>query len=1056
MIRWFTKNGIAANFMMLAILFLGFYTAFYRIPLEVSPSVTLEMVRIDMQYRGGTAKDVERAVLIPIEESLEGLGGVKQVRSRASAGNGRFYIEAVPGTDLQVMLDEINSRLDGITTFPDETERPRVYIPDSTMWFEVLNVAVTGDMDPYDLLRVTRRVHEDLLQMPGISLAQIEDVSRYEISIEADNEQLVAYGLSFQDLTDAVRRFSVDLPAGSIESQGGTYLIRTRGQAYSGDEYATIPITTDSGNEIELGEVATIHDGFEEGQVQVEFNGQPSMMIEVLRTGNESAIDISNKVREYVATAHERFPPGINLYVWDDESVSIRGRLGTLVSSLLQGSILVLIVLGLFLRPSLAFWIVLGIPVAFAGGVIMMPYFGISANVMSLFGFIIVVGIVVDDAIVTGENVYSKMKDGMIPFEAAVKGTEEVTTPVTFGALTTIVAFMPLLFFEGRWGDFAKQIPPVVAPVLLFSLIESKLILPAHLKHLRIKAKPGFYSRFQSRIADGLERFVETVYSPVLKFAVRHRASVAALFVAMGLTMTGYCLGGHIEFVSFPSVDRQRISAILDLPNDTPLETTEYYVKRLDDAVTQLKKEFVDPGSGKPIIQNVSREIGSARWNQGFDKSRGYVSIEVMSPEERSEPGPRNNEIAERWTEIVGPIPEARRFRVYAESTMVRGGNDDDAGSLYLELRGPNSPQKIEVAETIREILESYEDISTAWADINYGQDELELTLKPRAVELGLTQASLAQQIRQAFFGEEAQRLQRGIDDIRVMVRLPRQDRESLHTLDELRVRTPSGSDVPLATVADIHFAKAPSSIERVDGAEVIYIGGQPVDESVDILGIAAELEPRLTQLCADNNLSFLYRGYVAEAEDARRQTLIMTLALAFTLYALLSMALRSLKLSFIVILVVPFGVIGALLGHIIMDMTPSYLSIFGMLALAGISVNDTLIMVDYVTRRMEEDGLSVKEAALEAGARRFRPIMLTSVTTFLGLTPLMMETSLQAQFLIPMAVSLAYGVIFATTITLFLVPCSLMITDDIERGLAAIKNWYLRPFRSADASSEV
>ena len=1050
MIRWFAKNGISANFLMLSILVMGAYTAFYRLPLEVSPSMTLEMVRIDMDYRGGTAKDVERAILIPIEESLEGLRGVKQIRSRASTGSGHFYIEALPGTDLQVMLDEITSRMDGITTFPDETERPRIYIPDSSNWFEVLSVAVTGDMDPYDLLRVTRRVHEDLLELPGLSLAQIDDLSRYEISIEADDEKLVAYGLSFQDLTDAVRRFSVDLPAGSIESQGGTYLIRTRGQAYSGNEFASIPIPTDSGTEVKLGEVATIHDGFEEGQVQVEFNGQPSMMIEVLRTGNESAIDISNKVREYVASAHERFPPGVNLYVWDDESISIRGRLGTLVSSLLQGSVLVLIVLGLFLRPSLAFWIVLGVPVAFAGGVILMPYFGITANVMSLFGYIIVVGIVVDDAIVTGENVYAKMKDGMIPLEAAIKGTEEVTTPVTFGALTTIVAFLPLMFFDGQWGDFAKQIPPVVGPVLLFSLIESKLILPSHLKHLRIKQKRGFYSRFQASIADGLERFIEICYAPTLRFAVRHRGSVASLFIAMALAMAGYCIGGHIEFVSFPSVDRQRISAILELPSDTPIETTEHYIKRLDDAVIQLKNEFVDPGNGKSIIQNVSRQIGSARWNQGFDKSRGYVSIEVMSPDERTEPGPRNSVIAERWTELVGPIPEANRFRVYAESTMVRGGNDDNAQSLYLELRGPSSPQKFEVAEEIRNLLETYEGISTVWADINYGQDELELTLKPRAVEMGFTQVSLAQQIRQSFYGEEAQRLQRGIDDIRVMVRLPRQDRESLHTLDEMRVRTPSGADVPLATVADIHFAKAPSSIERVDGAEVIYIGGQPMDEAVDILGIAAELEPRLQELCAANNLSFRYRGYVEEAEDARRQTVLAGFALLFALYALLSMALRSLKLSMIVLLVVPFGIIGALLGHIILDMTPSYLSIFGMLALAGVAVNDTLIMVDYVTRRREDDGASLMEAALEAGSRRFRPIMLTSVTTFLGLTPLMMETSLQAQFLIPMAVSLAFGVLFATAITLYLVPCSLLLMDDVERAMSTAKRWYMRPFQSA------
>jgi multidrug efflux pump subunit AcrB len=1049
LIRWFAVNGIAANFLMLAILLGGVYSAFYRVPLEVSPSLSLNSVNVEMNYLGGTAKDVERAILIPIEEALEGVSGIKQLRAYGSRGSGRIRIEAEAGADLQVLMDEVSARIDTITTFPNETERPRVSIPDSGMWFEVLNVAVTGDMDPYDLLRVTRRVHEDILELPGVSLANIDDVRRFEISVEADMEQLIAYGLSFQDLADAIRRFSVDLPAGAIDSEGGTYVVRTKGQAYSEREFEKIPIRTADGAEVLLGEVADVKDGFEEGEVVVEFNNQPAMFIEVLRTGNESAIDISNKIREYVANARTRFPEGVNLYVWDDESISIRGRLGTLTGSLFQGSILVLIVLGLFLRPSLAFWIVLGIPIAFAGGVIMMPWFGVTANVMSLFGFIIVVGIVVDDAIVTGENVYSKMKEGMPPLEAAVQGTHEVATPVTFGAVTTMVAFLPLLFFDGRWGDFAKQIPPIVAPVLLFSLVESKLILPAHLKHLRVKTTMGGYSRMQGKIADGLEKFIEKIYQPTLAFAVKNRWSVGAIFVAMALTMTGYCVGGNMDFVSFPSVDRQRITASLDLPNDTPLSTTVRYVQRMEAAVQQLKKEYIDPGTGESLIKNISYEVGSARHGSGFDKSRGYVSVEVMSPDERSEPGPRNSVLAERWTEIVGPIPEANRFRIHAESTMVRGGNDDDAESLNLELRGPSSPEKTKAAEEIRDMLEAYEGISSAWAYVNYGQDELELSLKPRAAELGLTQSLLAQQIRQSFFGEEAQRVQRGIDDIRVMVRLPRKDRESLHTLNEMKIRTPDGAAVPLETIADIKFTKAPSFVERNDGAEVIQIAGQPVDETVNILGIAAEITPRLDELSSANNLSYRFRGYVAEAADAQRQTILGGLALLLTLYALLSMALRSLKLSLIVMTAVPFGIIGALLGHIIMDMTPSYLSIFGMLALAGIAVNDTLIMVDFVSRRQEE-GATLKEAALLAGARRFRPIMLTSVTTFLGLTPLMMDKSLQAQFLIPMAVSLAFGVIFATAITLFLVPCALLITDDVTSLLGKMKGWYFRPFKSA------
>ncbi|HIG28606.1 MAG TPA: efflux RND transporter permease subunit [Verrucomicrobiales bacterium] len=1048
MIRWFTNNGIAANFLMIGILLAGLYTAFKRIPLEVTPQLSWDTVMIQMPFRGGTAKDVERAILIPIEEALEGVSGIKHLHADGSRGLARFYINAEKGTDLRELLDDVKGRVDAITTFPSETERPRIWIPESSSSFEVLNVAVTGNLSAHDLRKVARRVQEDLLELPGISLARIEGDRRFEISVEADRERLLSYNLGFQDLADAIRRFSIDMPAGAIDSESGTLIVRTRGQAYTEEEFERIPVRSTSSGEVLLGEVATVIDGFEGGDKRVEFNGKPALYVQLMRTGLESAIDISDKVRDYVATSATRFPDGIELYVWDDESHAIRGRLSTLITSLLQGSLLVLLVLGVFLRPALAFWVVLGIPIAFAGGVILMPWFGVTANVMSLFGFIIVVGVVVDDAIITGENVYSKMQAGMDPVEASVMGTKEVTVPVTFGVLTTIVAFIPLMYFEGTWGDFAKQIPPVVAPVLLFSLLESKLILPAHLKHLRIREATGVFSRFQEKIARGLERFVQHFYQPSLNWAVQHRVAVLSGFVMMGLLMAGYCAGGRMGFTSFPTVDRQRITAMLDLPDDTPLETTRVYVNRILDAVDQIKREYVDPVSGESLIQNVSSVSGARHPGSRYDKSRGYVSIEVMAPDQRSEPGPRNSELAKRWTDIVGPIPEATRFRVYSEQTLKKGQEYDDE-NFNVELRGPTSQKKAEIAQRIKELLESYDSISTAWARVNFGQDELEFTLKPRAAKLGLSQASLARQIRQAFYGEEAQRVQRGIDDIRVMVRLPKAARESLHTLDQMKIRTPRGADVPLSTVAQVKFTKAPSFVERNDGAEIIRIGAQPVDETVDIVGIAKEISPRLRELCNEGEaLSFQFIGYVAEAEESKRRTIIGALALVLALYALLAIPFKSLVQPFFVMIALPFGIIGALLGHIFMGMTPSYLSIFGMLALAGVVVNDSLVMVDYINRRRRE-GLSLKEAALKAGARRFRPIMLTSVTTFVGLLPLLMERSLQAQFLIPMAVSLGFGVLFATAITLYLIPCSLLIAEDLGHGFTRFKHWYLHPFES-------
>ncbi len=1046
MIRWFTINGIAANFLMLAILVGGVYTAVFEVPLEVSPARSFDTVVVDMQYRGATAKDVERAILIPIEEALEGIEGLKQLNAEAYRGEARFFLDAEPGVDLRELMDDISARIDTITTFPSETERPRIFIPDSSNFWEVLSIAVTGDLDPRELREVARSVQEDVLTLPGVSRAQVQGDRRYEIAIEADAKKLLSYGMNFEDLAQAVRQFSIDLPAGAIDSASGTFIVRTRGQAYSAQEFSDLPIRAANGADVVLGDVATIIDGFEEGEKAVEFNGKPALFVEVLRSGKESAIDISDKVRGYVDSMRSRFPPGINLFVWDDESIDIRDRLNTLVLSLVQGSVLVMLLLGLFLRPALAFWIVMGIPVGFAGGVLMMPWFGVTANVMSLFGFIIVVGIVVDDAIVTGENVYLKLKSGMPPLEAAIEGTHEVATPVTFGALTTIVAFLPLMFFDGTWGDYSRQVPPIVGPVLLFSLLESKLILPAHLKHLRPIPRQNAFTRFQTAIAEGLEYFVEHGYQPALNVAVRHRATVFALFIAAGLLMAGYCLSGRMEFIAFPQVDRGRISAELDMPDDTPLAVTSGYMDKIEAALLKMQREYIDPGTGESMVQDRSKITGAARIHRGFDKSRGALSFEVLPPSRRTEPGPSNSELVTRWTELVGPIPEASEFKITSDSS-IRNDRDVNNENLNIELRGPSSPEKADVARAIRAILQEYDQFSSTWANINYGQDELEITLKPLAAELGLTQQLLAQHIRQAFFGEEAQRLQRGVDDIRVMVRLPRSQRESLHTLDRMRVRTPRGADVPLSTVASISFTKAPSAVQRKDGAEILRCGAQAVDEKVDLLKIAKEISPRIEQLCIPHNLSFQYVGYVAEAEQTNKQFIIGSLALAFVLYGLLSIALKSLVQPFFVLLAVPFAIIGALLGHLALDITPSYLSVFGLLALAGVSVNDTLVMVDYVNRRRLQ-GSGLRRAALEAGVRRFRPIMLTSITTFVGLMPLLMDNSLQAQFLIPMAVSLAFGVMFATIVSLLLIPCALLLADDVRKGLVLAKNWYLAPFR--------
>lgn len=1047
MIRWFAHNGIAANLLMFAILAAGFNAAWNKVPLEVVPeSSAWEIVYMEMPYRGGTPKDIEENVLIPVERALEGISGIREVNSDGMPGMAKFYFRAKEGVDLDKLLDEIKSRVDTISTFPGETERAKIIIPDSSGRLPVLSVAVTGELDESALLQATKKVQREILELEGVSRADIQGVRKTEISIEADMEKLRAYKLTFRELAEAIRTSSVNLTAGTIRSDSGRLVVKARGQAYQAADFEKIPIRAANGSDVMLGEVAKVNDGFEEDQKIVEFNGRSAMFIQVRRARGEDAIEISDRVKEYVAT---RSPEGTHLYTWNDSSLSIRGRLGTLTSSLLQGCVLVFLILGLFLRPQVALWVVLGIPISFAGGVLIMsmdlPFFEIypvTGNVMSLFGFIIVLGVVVDDAIVTGENVYSKLRTGMDPLEASILGTKEVAVPVTFGILTTIAAFVPLSHVSGGWGDFAKQIPPVVIPVLLFSLVESKLILPAHLKHVRPRGnKIGVFGRFQKKFADGMEWFVDHVYTPVLKIAVRYRLSVLALFVALALAMTGYWAGGRMGFASFPSVENLRISADLNLPNDLPIERTHAYVERITAATEVLKKEYTDPGTGESLIRNVARVTGSSEFEGRADSSRGKVVVEVMPPSERSEPGPTNAEIAKRWTELVGEIEEADSFYIHAEITG-KGRREQDRENVVsgepmeLELRGPNSEAKNQVAEEIKKLMRGYDGISGSWAQINRGQDEIEFTLKPRATELGITQGLLAQQVRQAFYGEEAQRIIRDSEEIRIMLRLPKDDRRSLHTLSRLKIRSPRGAEVPLNTIADFKFTKAPTFVERNDGAEVVRIGGMPQDDGVDIIGIAAELEPEIRKLTDKvDGLSFLWTGYVAEHEESVKKTWLNAAFLLFALYALLAIPFRSVLQPIYVLLAVPFGVIGALLGHLIMDITPNFLSVFGMLALAGVVVNDSLVMVDFVNRK-RRDGMPLVDAALAAGARRFRPIILTSLTTFAGLVPLLMDQSLQAQFLIPMAVSLGFGILFATGITLFLIPCALLVADDIGRPL--------------------
>jgi multidrug efflux pump subunit AcrB len=1048
MIRWFAKNDIASNFLLVAIILGGIYTAFNKIPLEVSPSYDIGEVEINMRFRGASPQDVEEHIIIPVERVLRDLPGVKLIEANARSGSANIDVEAEDGVDLRELRDEVAARVEAINTFPGETERPRIDIPNMSNYREVLTIAITGDLSDTELYKTARRIENELLDLPEISRTDMRGNLPLEISIEADDQKLRDHGLAFQDLVNAIRRSSLALSAGSLKTPAGSIMIRTDEQAYSRDDFANIVVTSADGAQLRVEDLAQLKDGFEDAEMITRFNGKPAIMIDILRSGDENAIKISDAVTNYIEKSTHLLPDGINLFAWDDESIRIRGRLTTLGNSLMIGAGLVLVVLGLFLRPMLAFWVVIGIPISFAGGVLLMPYFGITANTMSLFGFIIVLGIVVDDAIITGENIYTRLREDLTPLDAAVLGTKEVTTPVTFGAITTIVAFIPLSYFPGFWGNWTNQIPPIVAGVLVFSLIESKLILPSHLKHLNTnRRKMGLFSRFQKRIADSLEKMIEKIYRPVLHFAVHHRYTTMCAFFALALAGVGYHKSGAMGFVDMPKVERYRISAYLSMVDNTPFAETDKHIDHIVACAEDLKRDLIDPGTGESLVRNIMSSTGSSRHGGAGDPEQGFASLEIMPPSERSEPGPTNAEIAKQWQERVGKIPGVRDFRVSGEWGSRSRGRSELNG-LSIELRGPDSDSKRTTAEKLELLFEAQNGIEGAHADNQRQREEFAITLKPQALELGITQRELAQQIRQAFYGEEAQRLQREGEEIRVMVRLPKEKRESMFTFENLTIQAPNGSVIPFSTVASAELQEAPGTITRLNGAQVSYVNARPDSPEVEILKMAERLEPEISAIVAkDPNLSWIWAGYVKEDRETGSRFTWLFGGLILVLYALLAIPFKSILQPLIVLLAIPFGIIGAYVGHIILDITPSWLSVFGIMALTGVVVNDSLVLVDFINQKRRE-GMGLKEAVLISGVRRFRPIFLTSITTFAGLMPLMLDRAIHAQFLKPMAVSLGFGILFATAITLLLIPAAYLFLEDLKAFFRPCWRWYSKPFR--------
>ena len=1040
-IDWFVRNGVAANLILLLIVATG-AIVLTDIEREIFPEFSLEMITVTAEYRGASPGEVEGAICLRVEDALQGIDGVKKIISSATESRAIVTVEVVAGYDVRRVLGEIKTAVDAIDTFPEEVEQ--LVVREVTSRSQVINVAITGDTSLATLKRIGERVRDDLTALPEISQSELFNVPPSEISIEVSEEALRRWGLTLDMVANAVREFSIDLPGGSLRTAGGEVLLRTKGQAYSGEEYQRLPLLTrPDGTRIRLEDVATVTDGFQDVSVSAEFDGNPAVMVKVYRVGDQSAITVAEAVDAYVRSASTALPEGIGLFTWQDNARELKGRIDLLAGNALTGLALVFVVLALFLRLRLAFWVTLGIPVSFLGAIALMPAFDVSMNMVSLFSFILVLGIVVDDAIVVAENIYTTQVRTGKGIAGAVRGTREVLVPVTFGVLTTMAAFTPMLFVPGAWGKLIAVVPLIVLPTLFFSLVESNLVLPSHLSHFkppRQAASPSRIARLLNGIfvvcPSAMDWFARAAYRPILRAALRWRYLTlsAALFAVM-LTV-GLMGAGIIRVILSPHTEPNNVVAFLTMPTDVPVGVTKAGVERLERAAAEVREQLAANGGRDPVVhvlasvgQHPFREIESGPVGDGgagLGNFLGEVNLELLPSEVRTI---RAEEFANLWRERVGQIPGAVELSI--EHDLIGGGKPID-----LELTGSDLGKVREVVETVKNRLAEYQGVIDITDTFRVGKPEIELVLTSEGESLGLTLQELGRQVRQGFFGEQAQRIQRDRDDVRVMVRYPAADRRSVRDLQRMRVRAPGGDEIPFSTVATGTIVRGPAAITRVDRRRAISVQAE-VDERVTtggqvIAAMEAEFLPEL--MARYPGITYSFGGEEAEFAESMAGLAKGFAVVMFVMYGMLAIPLKSYWKPGIILSAIPFGMVGAIWGHGILGLEVSFLSIAGLVPLTGVVVNDSLVLVAYIHRNSGR-GVSLREIVQQAGEARFRAIILTSLTTAFGVTPLILEKSIQAQSLIPMAVTLASGVLFATVVTLVLVPSLFLIMDDLRKA---------------------
>ncbi|WDE04948.1 efflux RND transporter permease subunit [Thalassomonas viridans] len=1035
LIAWFARNSVAANLLMIFIIIGGLLTA-NTISKQMFPQVQINWIEFSAPYPGAAPQEVEEGITIKIEEALETVQGLDRVITYSNRNYSSGYFRVDEKYDPQVVLEEVKSQIDSISSFPDGMERPTV----ERIKFqqEVMYISLYGDLSNLELKALGKKIHDEIQQQPLINISEFYDGLDYEISVEVSKDKLREYGLSFNDVANAVRNYSRNMSAGQIRAENGYINLRVENQAYRGHEFETIPvITLEDGTKILLGEIATINDGFEEGLQYSKFNGKNSVTFFIGAAGDQSITDVSKVMKRYVAKKQQELPEGVKLETWVDLTFYLEGRLDMMLDNMKSGAVLVFLMLAIFLRIRLAFWVMMGLPVCFLGTLLMMPmeFVNVTINITSLFAFILVLGIVVDDAIVMGESAHSEIEDKGHTLDNVIRGVQRVAMPATFGVLTTIAAFFPFVLGDGPSSAFGKSIGFVVIFCLIFSLIESKLILPAHLATMKVKAfnPRNPLDRIRGWVDTKLKGFIENSYGPFLKLTIKYRYAVVMFFFSILLLSAGLYQGGMVRFVGQPKIPHDFPQVNVEMNVDTAEQATLDTMLRLESILYKVDEQLVAE-YGKPMIDDMQVDLRS--------RTSGNIMVKLVQPEDR----PVNTfELADLWRQAIPALPGVKSLSI--ADNLFGGGRED--GDISFRLESQDDDQLILAAGELKAKLNSLKGVGDVNDSRQTSAKEVQFTLKPLADSLGLTLADVASQVSSSFYGLEAQRILRDGEEVKVMVRYPLEQRSSVGHVDDVLIQAPNGAELPLSELAHITLTDGVTRIRRENGNRTINVWG-----SVD----AAQVEPfKVAKDIRDNFIPELLKKYPRvksevsgriqeEIESANTQMRDFVISL-MVMFSLLAIPLKSYSQPFMIMSVIPFGVVGSMLGHLMLGMDLNTLSVFGIIAAAGVVVNDSLVMVDYVNNARKE-GIPLKEAVMYSGNKRFRAIMLTSITTFIGLVPIVFfETSMQAQIVIPMAVSLAFGVLFATVVTLVFIPNLYIVLEDIRslvgRGKARVRAFF-------------